>query len=324
MGVEREFDIGREAAPLAVHWYVVCGIVVASAAFLVGVSACAYRWYQHRGARDVNNRLSSAIKKGIRESGSGLRKSPSLRSTNSAKSTSSGRSARSGGGGGALAQQGPDQQYQGAAGSVGGQQLARSPSRSLDPSQMKAEYSVENEENRAPLMRKSPTEKGDTMKEKAEDELKANKLGSLQFAVEYDHQKTALVVTIIRAAELPAKDPNIGSSDPYVKLQLLPDKRHKVKTRVLRKTLNPVYDEIFTFYGIDFNQLQAVTLHFVVLSFDRFSRDDIIGEVIYPLAGLELAEKEPVTMMKPISPRHIKVSQSVRQMVHYSLIVGYL
>ena len=44
-------------------------------------------------------------------------------------------------------------------------------------------------------------------------------------------------------------------SDPYVKLQLLPEKQHKVKTRVMRRTLNPVYDEDFTFYGVHFNQL---------------------------------------------------------------------
>ena len=44
-------------------------------------------------------------------------------------------------------------------------------------------------------------------------------------------------------------------SDPYVKLQLLPEKQHKVKTRVLRRTINPVYDEDFTFYGVNFNQL---------------------------------------------------------------------
>ena len=48
---------------------------------------------------------------------------------------------------------------------------------------------------------------------------------------------------------------NFLYSDPYVKLQLLPEKQHKVKTRVLRRTLNPVYDEDFTFYGVNFNQL---------------------------------------------------------------------
>ena len=40
-----------------------------------------------------------------------------------------------------------------------------------------------------------------------------------------------------------------------MKLQLLPDKQHKVKTRVMRRTLNPVYDEDFTFYGVNFDQL---------------------------------------------------------------------
>ena len=51
-------------------------------------------------------------------------------------------------------------------------------------------------------------------------------------------------------------------SDPYVKLQLLPEKQHKVKTRVMRRTLNPVYDEDFTFYGVHFNQLPVSFLMF--------------------------------------------------------------
>jgi hypothetical protein len=41
-------------------------------------------------------------------------------------------------------------------------------------------------------------------------------------------------------------------------LQLLPEKQHKVKTRVMRRTLNPIYDEDFTFYGVEFNQLQVI------------------------------------------------------------------
>lgn len=60
--------------------------------------------------------------------------------------------------------------------------------------------------------------------------------------------------------DLTPKDKNAGTSDPYVKLQLLPDKEHKVKTRVLRKTRNPVYDEDFTFFGIQSNKLQVIKL----------------------------------------------------------------
>lgn len=116
---------------------------------------------------------------------------------------------------------------------------------------------------------------------------------------------------MVRCRDLPAKDPNLGSSDPYVKLQLLPDKQHKVKTRVLRKTRNPVYDEDFTFYGINFNQLPAITLHFVVLSFDRYSRDDIIGEVFCALNTVDItqAENQQMALCREIQPRSLKVSK---------------
>ena len=49
-----------------------------------------------------------------------------------------------------------------------------------------------------------------------------------------------LVVTVLRASDLPARDD--APADPYVKLQLLPEKKHRVKTRVLRRTNNPVYE----------------------------------------------------------------------------------
>ena len=83
--------------------------------------------------------------------------------------------------------------------------------------------------------------------------------------------------------------------------------QHKCKTRVVRKTLNPKYDETFTFYGIDAKAMAGVTLHFVALSFDRFSRDEIIGEVIYPLSDCDVEKKEAV-ITRDITPRHLKVS----------------
>lgn len=87
-------------------------------------------------------------------------------------------------------------------------------------------------------------------------------LWSLKFPIDrHNVEKSILNITVVRCSGLPARDSNVGSSDPYVKLQLLPDKHHKVKTRVLRRTLNPVYDEDFTFYGIGENQLQVAINH---------------------------------------------------------------
>ena len=43
-----------------------------------------------------------------------------------------------------------------------------------------------------------------------------------------------------------------GTSDPYVKLYLLPEKKKKVETKVHRKTLNPVFNETFIFKVVVF------------------------------------------------------------------------
>lgn len=57
-------------------------------------------------------------------------------------------------------------------------------------------------------------------------------------------------------------------------------------------------------------EISAMSLHFVVLSFDRYSRDDVIGEVILPLNEIDLnqIETQQVAMCKEIQPRSLKVT----------------
>ncbi|EDW59523.1 synaptotagmin-4 [Drosophila virilis] len=149
------------------------------------------------------------------------------------------------------------------------------------------------------------------------------KLGTIYFKLRYLAERNALMVSIIRCRGLPCKGGAGGTgdiptgmngrtqaaTDPYVKLQLLPDKQHKVKTRVVRNTRNPVYDEDFTFYGLNMNDLQNMSLHFVILSFDRYSRDDVIGEVVCPLSSIEIGDisKEALSISKEIQPRSLKI-----------------
>lgn len=74
------------------------------------------------------------------------------------------------------------------------------------------------------------------------DTQEYGKLGSLVFKLRYLTDRNALVVSVVRCRGLPYKNltddlPNgtngktQTATDPYVKLQLLPDKQHKVKTR---------------------------------------------------------------------------------------------
>lgn len=74
------------------------------------------------------------------------------------------------------------------------------------------------------------------------------KLGRIQFSVGYSFQDSTLTVKILKGQDLPAKDFS-GTSDPFVKIYLLPDKKHKLETKVKRKNLNPHWNETFLFEG---------------------------------------------------------------------------
>ncbi|KAG5888991.1 hypothetical protein JTB14_013296 [Gonioctena quinquepunctata] len=179
---------------------------------------------------------------------------------------------------------------------------------------VKAVYSAESEKNHQPT-------KEEIEANEKNIQQNASYLGQLVFKLRYKNDKNALIVSVVRCRDLPAKDTNLGSSDPYVKLQLLPDKQHKVKTRVLRNTRNPVYDEDFTFYGIGFNQLPNITLHFVILSFDRYSRDDIIGEVFCALNTVDITqiETQQMAVCREIQPRSLKIRSQGRGDILVSL-----
>uniref|UniRef100_A0AAY4DJ74 C2 domain-containing protein n=1 Tax=Denticeps clupeoides TaxID=299321 RepID=A0AAY4DJ74_9TELE len=102
--------------------------------------------------------------------------------------------------------------------------------------------------------------------------------GKISFLLRYAFNTEQLVVKILKALDLPAKDAN-GFSDPYVKIYLLPDRKKKFQTKVHRKTLNPVFNETFQF-GVPLAELHSRKLHFSVYDFDRFSRHDLIGQVV--------------------------------------------
>ncbi|KAI5733029.1 hypothetical protein M8J76_006806 [Diaphorina citri] len=102
--------------------------------------------------------------------------------------------------------------------------------------------------------------------------------GKLNFALKYDFEMDALIVKILEAHDLPIKDVT-GSSDPYVKVYLLPDRKKKFQTKVHRKNLNPVFNETFIF-NVSYEDLRRRYLQFSVYDFDRFSRHDLIGQVV--------------------------------------------
>uniref|UniRef100_A0A8D8X4Z9 Synaptotagmin 1 n=1 Tax=Cacopsylla melanoneura TaxID=428564 RepID=A0A8D8X4Z9_9HEMI len=121
------------------------------------------------------------------------------------------------------------------------------------------------------------------------DKKEEIKLGKLQYKLEYDFNANSFSVTVLQAEDLPALDMG-GTSDPYVKVYLLPDKKKKFETKVHRKTLNPVFNETFVFKGVPYADAMNKTLVFAIFDFDRFSKHDQIGEVKVALCQIDLAQ----------------------------------
>ena len=82
-------------------------------------------------------------------------------------------------------------------------------------------------------------------KTKAADEDEAD-FGELEFSIDYDFAKQELAISVLQCQNLPAMDMG-GTSDPYVKVFILPEKKKKFETKVHRKTLSPVFSETFVF-----------------------------------------------------------------------------
>ncbi|XP_066516234.1 double C2-like domain-containing protein beta isoform X3 [Hoplias malabaricus] len=113
-------------------------------------------------------------------------------------------------------------------------------------------------------------------------------LGTLDFSLLYDQENNALHCTINKAKGLKPMDHN-GLSDPYVKLHLLPgaSKANKLRTKTLRNTLNPVWNETLTYYGITDEDMVRKTLRISVCDEDKFRHNEFIGETRIPLKKLK-------------------------------------
>uniref|UniRef100_A0A3Q0S897 Synaptotagmin 8 n=1 Tax=Amphilophus citrinellus TaxID=61819 RepID=A0A3Q0S897_AMPCI len=85
---------------------------------------------------------------------------------------------------------------------------------------------------------------------------------------------------IKQASNLMAMDLG-GTSDPYVRVYILPEKSKTYETKVFKSTLNPVFNEQFTF------EVGPGLLGAFVFDFNRFSKHEIIGEIRVELCKVD-------------------------------------
>ena len=110
---------------------------------------------------------------------------------------------------------------------------------------------------------------------------------SLQFSLYYDIQRRTLTVNLEKASNLPAKDRS-GTSDPFVVMYLVPNKEEIFESKVVYKTLDPVFDQSFEFHNLQSDDIRRQNLVFRVYDYDKFTRNDPIGGVTVPLEDADL------------------------------------
>ncbi|XP_050300266.1 synaptotagmin-5 isoform X2 [Anthonomus grandis grandis] len=113
-------------------------------------------------------------------------------------------------------------------------------------------------------------------------------LGRLHFRLSYDFDRSDFVVHLIEAHDLAGSEQG-GFNDPYVRLILTPEvDNRKRQTNIHRNDANPVFNDIFKF-PVSHEELKSKSLLLQVFDYDRFSRNDIIGEVTMPLSEYDCA-----------------------------------
>uniref|UniRef100_A0A8C6NG22 Rabphilin-3A n=1 Tax=Melopsittacus undulatus TaxID=13146 RepID=A0A8C6NG22_MELUD len=85
-----------------------------------------------------------------------------------------------------------------------------------------------------------------------------------------------------------------GLADPYVKLHLLPgaSKSNKLRTKTLRNTRNPVWNETLVYHGITDEDMQRKTLRISVCDEDKFGHNEFIGETRVSLKKIKANQKK--------------------------------
>uniref|UniRef100_A0A7N9AZE0 Rabphilin 3A homolog (mouse), a n=1 Tax=Mastacembelus armatus TaxID=205130 RepID=A0A7N9AZE0_9TELE len=147
----------------------------------------------------------------------------------------------------------------------------------------------------------------------------ATTLGSLEFSLLYEQETHALHCCIIKAKGLKPMDSN-GLADPYVKLHLLPgaSKSNKLRTKTLKNTLNPVWNETLVYHGITDEEMSRKTLRLSVSDEDKFGHNEFIGETRVALKKLTFNQKKTFSVcLERVIPVKKAVGGSVRGMALY-------
>ena len=143
--------------------------------------------------------------------------------------------------------------------------------------------------------------------------------GKMTFTLFYNQQISSLIVNIVSVDNLPYRDLMTKIlPDPFIKVVLLPDRRRKFQTKVLKRTQSPQFNETFQFQ-INYDELRRRILLLSVYDFGRSTKRSLIGTVkIDDVSSMPDLTSHEATCTRSIVPG-TEVSEMLRKCLFFDI-----
>ncbi|XP_033643986.1 synaptotagmin-6-like [Asterias rubens] len=155
-------------------------------------------------------------------------------------------------------------------------------------------------------------------KNKKDEEVAEEAYGTISIAIKYEQHRQRVTVHLYNVTDLPAKGQREGV-DAVVHGCLLPDEKLNLKSKIIKDTLNPIFDDTMEFPVDPSKDFSLQALRLSVFDSENCSKICAIAHTIIPLTDCDMDGKQ-----KEIKKKLQKKAEMVGDLGRLYLSLAYL